>query len=50
MKLMQKVNASFWLDINELFVRFGQEICRPIGPKCSVCLLNKVCKYAKEKN
>jgi len=45
-ELMRKVNSKFWLDINELFVRFGQEVCRPIGPKCNVCLLNKECKYA----
>ena len=45
-ELMRTVNSKFWLDINELFVRFGQEVCRPIGPKCSVCLLNKECKYA----
>lgn len=47
-ELMRKVDSKFWLDINELFVRFGQEVCRPIGPKCDICLLNKVCKYAKE--
>lgn len=47
-ELMRKVDASFWLDINELFVRFGQEICKPIGPKCDICLLNKKCKYAAE--
>lgn len=49
MELVQKVDIRFWLDINELFVRFGQEICRPVGPKCNVCLLNKACKYAREK-
>lgn len=48
-ELMRKVDASFWLDINELFVRFGQEICRPIGPKCHECLLNKICNYARGK-
>jgi len=45
-ELMRKVDSKFWLDINELFVRFGQEVCRPIGPKCNVCSLNKECKYA----
>ena len=46
-ELMRKVDASFWLDINESFVRFGQEICRPLGPKCNECLLNTICKYAR---
>lgn len=46
MELARKVSEKFWLDINELFVRFGQEVCRPIGPKCSSCLLNNTCKFA----
>ena len=45
-ELMRKVDSKLWLDINELFVRFGQEVCRPIGPKCNICLLNEECKYA----
>ena len=31
----------YWLDINELFVLFGREICRPIGPRCPDCPLVK---------
>lgn len=46
LELARKVSDKFWLDINELFVRFGQEICRPIGPKCNICLLRNVCKFA----
>jgi len=45
-ELMRKVDSKLWLDINELFVMFGQEVCRPIGPKCNICLLNEECKYA----
>ncbi|MGQ9582323.1 MAG: endonuclease III domain-containing protein [Thermoplasmatota archaeon] len=26
-----------WLDINELLVLFGRELCRPIGPRCGEC-------------
>jgi len=29
----------YWLDINELFVLFGREICRPVGPRCPECAL-----------
>lgn len=47
-ELMRKIDSRFWLDINELFVRFGQEVCKPIGPKCNICTLNKECKYALE--
>ncbi|MBI5061758.1 MAG: endonuclease III [Candidatus Aenigmarchaeota archaeon] len=31
--------------VNLGLVRFGQEICRPIGPKCQVCELNRICNY-----
>ena len=30
---------KYWLDINELFVLFGREICRPVGPRCPECVL-----------
>lgn len=29
---------------NQVFVRHGQEICRPIHPKCSQCPIEKYCK------
>lgn len=35
---------QFWIEINDLFVRFGQAICTPVSPKCSLCPLNKECK------
>jgi len=48
MRLREIVDRRDWLDLNELFVRFGQEICRPIGPRCEVCDLKSVCKYYGE--
>ncbi len=39
-----------WLDVNELFVRFGQTICKPIGPKCAICSVRGSCKYYKMKS
>ncbi|MBI2076404.1 MAG: endonuclease III [Candidatus Aenigmarchaeota archaeon] len=38
----------YWKDFNNLFVQFGQNICRPVGPKCSICPVNRYCKYYKE--
>lgn len=29
---------------NQVFVRHGQEICRPISPKCSSCPVSQYCK------
>ena len=35
--------------VNLGLVRFGQEICRPVNPKCHECPLNKICDYYKER-
>jgi len=32
-----------WKDVNQVLVGFGQTICRPVGPKCPVCVLKKTC-------
>ena len=34
-----------WILVNELFVRFGKTICRPISPHCGACPVNKYCEY-----
>jgi len=39
--LMRLLPRRYWTVINELFVLFGREICRPIGPRCSECPLLK---------
>ena len=39
---------KYWIEINELLVRFGQEVCRPIGPKCPICTLNDICPTGSE--
>lgn len=40
---------KYWLDINHMFVRFGQTICRPINPKCDECPISDLCKYYKSR-
>lgn len=44
-ELMKIVDVRDWLPLNEVFVKFGQLICRPIGPKCPVCPLTDRCKW-----
>ena len=34
---------SEWSDLNLLCVGFGQQICNPVGPKCSECLNKDLC-------
>ena len=43
-KALEKIlPVRFWIEINELFVRYGQSICTPLSPKCSVCPHNAEC-------
>jgi endonuclease III len=46
--LQNKIEKKYWIRVNETFVTFGQNICLPIKPKCSVCQLTKMCKYYAE--
>ncbi|QQG49506.1 MAG: endonuclease III [archaeon] len=43
--LVRRVPKRYWLDLNDLFVRFGQTVCKPIGPKCGTCTLSGDCNY-----
>ncbi len=47
-ELAKIVPECYWLDLNEKFVRFGQDICRPIGPKHENCPINDLCDFYKE--
>jgi endonuclease-3 len=46
-ELTRIANRKDWLPLNEVFVKFGQLVCRPIGPHCPDCPLNDRCKYYK---
>ncbi len=50
LELMKIVPEGYWLDLNEKFVRFGQDICRPISPKHEECPINDLCDLYKEIN
>ncbi|VVB96577.1 G/T mismatches repair enzyme [uncultured archaeon] len=43
LKLREVLPKRYWRYINELLVRFGQDICRPVGPKCGVCMIGELC-------
>ena len=49
-ELMKKVDKKFWIDINDTFVMYGQNICKPISPMCDVCKIKRSCKFYKSKN
>jgi len=43
MALEQWLPKEYWGKINILLVGFGQKVCLPVGPKCSVCRVNSAC-------
>jgi len=43
--LRNDIPKRLWLEINEAFVRFGKEVCRPIRPRCEKCFLTAECRY-----
>ncbi|MFQ5782818.1 MAG: endonuclease III domain-containing protein [Nitrosopumilus sp.] len=49
-ELMKKIPKKYWIDINDTFVMYGQNICKPISPMCNVCKIKKNCKYYKLTN
>lgn len=46
--LSKLYRKKYWIDLNELLVSFGQTVCKPIGPKCSICSVKGLCNYFKE--
>jgi endonuclease-3 len=41
--LMEVLPKKYWVGYNELLVRFGQQICKPISPHCSTCPVRRAC-------
>ncbi len=42
--LRRKLPKRYWIEINDLLVVYGQNICRPLSPKCSICKIYKLCR------
>lgn len=42
--LMKVIPKEYWLELNELLVKHGQQVCKPISPFCSKCIIRKYCK------
>jgi endonuclease III len=48
-ELIKLIDKKYWLILNNTFVRYGQNICLPIRPKCEICSLTEICNYYKNK-
>jgi len=42
--LRKKLPLKHWNKYNTVLVAFGQQICKPISPWCSLCPVKKYCK------
>lgn len=42
-ELKKVLPKKYWIDVNILLVKFGQNICRPVSPRCGICVLNDMC-------
>jgi endonuclease-3 len=34
----------YWIGYNDLLVTFGQNVCAPISPRCSICPVSALCR------
>ena len=41
--LMDVLPDKYWIGYNELLVSFGQKVCKPVSPHCSICPVEKKC-------
>jgi len=41
--LREKLPRKHWIEINDLLVTFGQNLCKPISPICSECTIYEFC-------
>ncbi len=43
MILRKILPEKWWIPINDILVRWGQNVCTPISPKCSQCVISDIC-------
>ena len=41
--LRAQLPPEYWIEINDLLVAFGQNLCHPVSPRCSICRLGDLC-------
>jgi endonuclease-3 len=46
-ELWKMIPEKYIMVYNELMVKHGQQICKPIGPRCDECPIKELCDYAE---
>ena len=41
--LRKKLPRRHWIELNDLLVAFGQNVCQPLSPRCSTCPIRALC-------
>jgi len=44
MALRKKLPPEYWIVWNDLLVAYGQNICTPVSPRCSQCVITAHCR------
>ncbi|TFG65384.1 MAG: endonuclease III [Spirochaetales bacterium] len=44
--LMKALPERYWIVINGMLVSYGQRICTPLSPRCSLCVITAFCVRA----
>ncbi len=42
--LRRRLDKDLWIETNRIFVSFGQRVCTPVSPYCSLCQVNSLCR------
>ncbi len=46
-KLRRILDRRFWIPLNPLLLQHGQNLCRPIGPRCEICPIALLCRTGR---
>ncbi|MGC8496949.1 MAG: endonuclease III domain-containing protein [Thermoplasmata archaeon] len=46
-ELKKIIPKEYWHRLNGTLVVFGQNVCKPVSPKCKICPVNKYCPSRK---
>lgn len=44
-ELIKTIPKRFWIQLNDLMVKYGQRVCLPVNPKCGMCKIREYCRY-----
>lgn len=47
--IRKKLPLQYWKKLNYILVAYGQNTCVSVSPKCSICLVNNLCKKVNVK-